>query len=370
MSPIVSGLEGLVDLVGLGVLGGGLGGGVEIVGVVGGRGQVRSLAHHQGAGGDRLEAGLVVVDGHGVGALDAVQQVAPGAGEQQASAVGGVDVEPGAVRAGGVGDRGERVDGAPVGGAGGRDDRHRPLPRFLERVQRLVQRRGVHAALGVGGDGQHGVGAQSEQGRGAGDGEVGGLGGEDPQAGQQGGAVLPRLALGAGAGEEEGLEVGLGTAGGEHSVAGPEADAAGGPAHEPLLHEGRDQRLVVGVHGGVDRGEHCLGGHGREHDGAVQVREIGGVVEPHGVGGVELVGLAQGRGVPHAGAVEVGGVHEALEVSTIGADGGGAHGAEPLGGVAGDLAEQLLVGVGGAGGQQRGRRRGGPVVGRGGTRRE
>src|SRR5699024_3509199 len=81
-------------------------------------------------------------------------------------------------------------------------------------------------------------------------------------------------------------------------------------------------------------------------------------------------GLVEGGRVAHAGAVEVHALHEALEVAAIGADGGGAHRAEPLGDVAGDLAEQLLVGVGGAGGEQPGRRRGGPVGGRGGAGRE
>src|SRR5699024_10871668 len=116
--------------------------------------------------------------------------------------------------------------------------------------------------------------------------------------------------------------------------------------------------------------EHRLGRDGRQHDGAVEVREIGGVVEPDRVGGVEGGGLVEGGRVAHAGAVEVHALHEALEVAAIGADGGGAHRAEPLGDVAGDLAEQVLVGVGGAGGEQPGRRRCGPVGGRGGAGRE
>ena len=90
-------------------------------------------------------------------------------------------------------------------------------------------------------------------------------------------------------------------------------------------------------------------------------------MEPDGVARVEGVGLRQGGGVPHAGAVEVDLGHELLESAAVGADGGGAHRAEPLSDVAGDLAEQLLVGVGGAGGEQPGRRRGGPVEGWGGA---
>ena len=146
----------------------------------------------------------MVVDGDRVGVLDAVQEMAAGAGEEQSPAVGGVDVEPGMVVAGGAGDLGQRVDEAAVGGHSSRDDRHGQLAGRVDRGERLAQRCDVHAAVGIGGDGEDGILPQSEQAGGAGHGEVGGLGREDPQARQQGnGPVGKALTQGVGAGHDK-----------------------------------------------------------------------------------------------------------------------------------------------------------------------
>jgi hypothetical protein len=77
-------LQRLVDLVGQVF---GRRGRAEVAGVVGGVPQRGAVADQDGAGTDRLEEGLVVVDGDGVGALDAVEQRAA-SGDEQSAAVG------------------------------------------------------------------------------------------------------------------------------------------------------------------------------------------------------------------------------------------------------------------------------------------
>ena len=76
------GLQALVDLVGDALLGHPCR--VQVVGVVGGVAQRPPVADQQGAGADRLEERLVVVDGHRVGALDSVEQVPPASARRAA----------------------------------------------------------------------------------------------------------------------------------------------------------------------------------------------------------------------------------------------------------------------------------------------
>lgn len=96
--------------------------GVEVVGVVVEGGEVVGVGDGEEAGGDRLPAEFVQVEGDGVGGFQSGESVAVPVAEEEAPAVGGVDVEAGAVGGAAVGDLGERVDEAGVGGAGGGDD--------------------------------------------------------------------------------------------------------------------------------------------------------------------------------------------------------------------------------------------------------
>lgn len=158
------------------------------------------------------------------------------------------------------------------------------------------------------------------------------VGGKDPQPGQQVAAVgraqvraasarfgviglnvSRRLGEDVFAGEEQCLEVRLGASGGEYSIAAGEAEVGAGPVDEAAFHEGGDFGLVVGVDRGVDGGEHRFGGDGGHGDGAVEVGDVAGVVEPHGIVGVEGVDFAQSFGVADACGVEVDSVDGGLE---------------------------------------------------------
>src|SRR5690606_8658994 len=115
---------------------------------------------------------------------------------------------------------------------------------------------------------------------------------------------------------------------------GPEADAAGRPVDELALDQRAAGRLVPGVQGGVDGGQHGLAEHGRDDDRAVEVGEVAGVVEVDGVPEVDVLQLVQGgRGVQQ-GPVEVDPVDAGGEV--VGRDagerpfGGGESGCHPL----------------------------------------
>lgn len=75
-------------------------------------------------------------------------------------------------------------------------------------------------------------------------------------------------------------------------------------------------RLVPGVQGGVDGGEHRLAEHGRDDDRAVEVGEIAGVVEVDRVTQIDLVQLVQHRAGVVERAVEVDPVDEGERAST------------------------------------------------------
>ncbi len=189
------------------------------------------VADQDGRGTHRLEEGLVVVHGDGVGALDAVEEVPVPAGGEQPAAVRRVHVQPDGVPRAQLGDLGQRVDGAEVGGARGGDDRHGGAVVAAAALQLTGEGHGLHALVPVGGDHHHGVLAEAEQPGGLPDAHVTGLGDEDAQAG---GVLL----LGLLAGEQQGVEVGLGAAAGEHPVGGrAEAEALAGPVDEAALDE-------------------------------------------------------------------------------------------------------------------------------------
>lgn len=128
-----------------------------------------------------------------------------------------------------------------------------------------------------------------------------GLGGEDPQLrqdvvlGKRDGRVLGGEYAGLFAGEQQGLEVGLAAATGEDPVGVlAEADALRRPVDEAALDEGAAGALVPGVEGGVDGGEDRFAEQRRDHDRAVEVGEVAGVVEVDGVAQVDAFELVQG----------------------------------------------------------------------------
>ncbi len=254
----------------------------------------------------------MVVHRHRVGALDAVQERAA-AGDQQAAAVRGVHVHPGAVPGAQVGDLGQRVDAAEVGGARGGDDGHRDQALGRAAGQLGGERVGPHPLVRAARHRDHGFRAEAQQGGGLLDAEVADLGGEDAQPGQDVGTaygscgalrVFVRVVLagegraaGLVAGQQHGLEVGLGAAAGEDAVGAlAEADAAGGPVDQTALDEGAAGALVPGVQRGVDRGQHRLADQGGDDDRAVEVREVARVVEVDGVAEVDLFELVEGGG--------------------------------------------------------------------------
>src|SRR5699024_7710612 len=138
-----------------------------------------------------------------------------------------------------------------------------------------------------------------------------------PRSGGPSGASVGESGQEVFAGGEQRLEVRLGASGGEDSVAVGEAEVVAGPVDQPPLHEGGDLGLVVGVDRGVDGREHRFGGDGRHGDGAVEVGDVAGVVEPHGVVGVEGVDFTQGFGVADSGGVEVDGVDRGLQAGAV-----------------------------------------------------
>lgn len=287
------------------------------------------------------------VQRHTARLVDAVQQVAASRRDQQPAAVGGVDVEPDLAVAADGADRRQRVDDAAVGGAGGGRDGHRDPIRGGQRVQLGLERRRVHAAGGVDGDAAHRVVGQAEQQRGLGDAEVALGGGQDRQALLARRPLRSREAGECGlAGQEERLQVGLGAAGGEHPVGGGEAEAAADPADQPPLDEGADAGLVVGVHRGVHRRQHGLGGDGVDVERAVQMRQIGRMVVPDGLGEDELVDLAEHLLAPDAGSVQVDGGHALGELAGRGAGGRSLDRGEPGGDPLGRLGHQTPVSVG------------------------
>lgn len=76
-------------------------------------------------------------------------------------------------------------------------------------------------------------------------------------------------------------------------------------------------RLVPGVEGGVDRGEHGLADHGRDDDRAVEVGEVARVVEVDRVAEVDLFELVQRGGGVEEGRVQVHGVDAGVSSSTV-----------------------------------------------------
>ena len=127
-------------------------------------------------------------------------------------------------------------------------------------------------------------------------------GGEDAQPLQQGGQPEPgvrRLLPQAGhrvvAGDQQGLQVGLAAAGGEHAVgSSPQLQPLGGPVDEPALDHGGAGALVPGVHRGVHGGEDGLAHQRGDHHRAVQVGRVLGVVEVDGIAEVDGLEFLQG----------------------------------------------------------------------------
>ncbi len=109
---------------------------------------------------------LVCIGGDGVGQLDATDQVEMGGRGGGPEAEGAVNVQPGTALLSQCGDFGERIDCAGVDVAGlSADDAG-----SLMRAQVVGQRVGAHAALVVGRDFVHAIGAETEQAQGHGDG--------------------------------------------------------------------------------------------------------------------------------------------------------------------------------------------------------
>ena len=346
------GLQGLVDLVRLGILPDGLGRGVQIVRVPGRGGELRGVAHDERARGDRLEERLVEVDRDRVCALDAVQQVASRGRDQQAAPVGGVHVQPDPVLSAEVRSGMDRVDEPAIGGARRERHRHHGAILGLGLLDRDAEGVGIHPSVLRAVHRDDRVLGQAQQHGGARDREVADGAGQQAQPAD---GLVPRcggLPDGVLPGEEQRLQVRLRAARGEHPVAGRESDPLGGPGDQALLDEGGHERLVVGVHRSVDRGEHRLGGDRGQHDRAVQMCGVRGVMEPHGVARVELVGLAQGGAVADPGGVQVDVGDHRLQRATIRADGRGGDAAEALRDGVDHLVQQLRIGLGGRRGQQ------------------
>jgi hypothetical protein len=251
--------------------------GVEVVGVLPQGGEIVGVPDGEEAGGDRLPAEFVQVEGDGVGGVEAGEHVPVPVAEEEASAVGGVHVEPGAVGGAAGGDVVQRVDVSGVGGAGGGGDEQRSG----QAGEGLVERVGVERAAGGGyGDGF----GQPEQPGGAGQ-RVVGVG---PVHEPDGSAVgLP--------GEEQGELVGFGAAGGDEGVgfSGPAApvDLAGQCCREEPLQFRGSRCLVPGVQGGVEGGGGEVGCRGDGERGAV---EVGGAQGVGRVGGGLGEGVDQG----------------------------------------------------------------------------
>ncbi len=251
--------------------------------------QMAAVAHDERAGGDRLEPGLVVVDGHRVGVLDPVEEVAAGRRDQQPAAVRRVDVQPRVVAAAQAGDLGKRVDRAEVGGARGGHDGHRDQVGVADVGQSAAQLGHVHPASGVDRHPDDRAVAQPEQPGGLLHAEVPVGRGEDPQLGRV--AVDRERAV---AGEQQPLQVGLGAAAGEDAVGGrAEPDPLRRPVDQVPLHERAPAALVEGVQAGVDGADEHLGEQRRHHDRAVEVGGVRRLVEPHRVVEVDPAHLDQ-----------------------------------------------------------------------------
>lgn len=110
----------------------------------------------------------------------------------------------------------------------GGDDGHRDQAVALAALQLVGEGERLHALVVVDGDRDDGVRAEAEEFGRLLDAEVADLGGEDAESG----GVVARFTpwLGLLAGQQQGLEVGLAAAAGEHAVGGrAEADALVGP---------------------------------------------------------------------------------------------------------------------------------------------
>ena len=98
------------------------------------------------------------------------------------------------------------------------------------------------------------------------------------------------------------------------SAESPSPSCPAAHVDEPALDHGGARALVPGVHRGVHRGQDGLGHEGRDHDGAVQVRRVLGVVEVDGVPEVDALQLVKGScGIRQRGA-EVHAVDAALQL--------------------------------------------------------
>ena len=308
-----------------------------------------AVAHEDRARAHRLEEGLVEVDGDGVRALDPVEEVAPAGGGEEPAAVGGVDVQPHGVLGAQVADGAKGVDGAEVGRARGGDDRHGDVAPFAHRLEGEPERVREHPATGGRGDGDDRIGLQAHDPRGREDAEVALVRREHPQPGRGLPAVAPQ---GLAASQDEALEVGLGAATREDAVRlRAEADPLGGPADEALLDEGPAGALVPGVDGGVHRREEALGEDRGQGDRAVEVGDVGGVVEPDRVPEVEVGHLGERRLEVGGRVVEVHGLHRGGEVGD-GGSGRGRSGREVPGDEIGHPGHAVDVGVGGVVGQE------------------
>ena len=80
------------------------------------------------------------------------------------------------------------------------------------------------------------------------------------------------------------------------SAAAPRPMPLGGPVDQPALDQGAARALVPGVQRGVDGGEDGLAEQGRDHDRAVEVGRVRGVVEVDRVAEVDVLQLVEGGG--------------------------------------------------------------------------
>ena len=102
------------------------------------------------------------VDHDRVHALGAVQHPAILGGRRCRTGVGGIDVQPQAAACADVGDRRDRIHAGRRGRAGGGDHRARSQPGRGVFGDGVLERRGIHAQLGVDRNGAQAVTSQAE----------------------------------------------------------------------------------------------------------------------------------------------------------------------------------------------------------------
>ncbi|MNV27185.1 hypothetical protein D3C71_1183250 [compost metagenome] len=80
------------------------------------------VAHNKGTATNRLKERFMVVDGHRMGAFDAIEQVSVVIGQQQTTSVGRIDMHPNAILVGKISDVAQGINISKICGAGGTDN--------------------------------------------------------------------------------------------------------------------------------------------------------------------------------------------------------------------------------------------------------